>query len=294
MTSLTRTLRILEPHPGVHAYYDGRVEGVRLWSAERNWLDDGAYSLGIASYAIVAGGEAVVYDTHMSIEHARAIRSHLKGLGVGRIRVVLSHWHTDHIAGNAAFADCEIIANIRTRDAMIAHRRDLAASSPPINPLVLPTTVFEDEADLVVGGLELKLLRFDIHSTDGTVILIPSLGLLLAGDTVEDSVTYISEPEHTARHIEELDRLAALPFRLILPNHGNERVIASGGYGPGLVAATKAYLQRLLARLDEPGIDNVPLAAFVAPEVAKGWITCFAPYGEVHRENLAALRRVTR
>src|SRR5690606_35849105 len=135
-------------------------------SDERNWLDDGAYSLGIASYAIVSGDEAVVYDTHMSLDHARAIRAHLEGLGVRRIRVVLSHWHTDHIAGNEVFSDCEIIANRLTRDAMTANRERLATGAPPIAPLVMPTTVFEDELDLMVGSIPLLLRRFDIHSVD--------------------------------------------------------------------------------------------------------------------------------
>ena len=34
--------------------------------------------------------------------------------GVRKFTVVLSHWHLDHVAGTAAFADCEIIANRRT------------------------------------------------------------------------------------------------------------------------------------------------------------------------------------
>lgn len=294
MPSLTDTLRIHEPYPGVFAYYDGRIEGVRLWSQERNWVDDGAYSLGVASFSIVSGREAVVYDTHISLDHARAIRAHLAGLGVETIRVVLSHWHTDHIAGNAVFADCEIIANRLTHEAMVANRETLAAKTPPISPLILPTRLFEDELVLDLAGLELRLMRFDIHSADGTVILIPSLGVLLAGDTLEDTITYISEPEHTRTHIAELDRLATLPFRRILPNHGAEAVIAAGGYEASLISATRAYLERLLSRLDDPAIDTEPLAAFVAPEIEKGWIGYFAPYEEVHRENIRALREVVR
>jgi hypothetical protein len=112
MSVSTSMLRVFEPYPGLYAYYDGRVEGRRLYSDAPNWLDDGAYSLGIASYAIVDQGEALVYDTHMSLSHGRAIRSHLEGLGVGSIRVVLSHWHDDHIAGNEIFADCEIATHI--------------------------------------------------------------------------------------------------------------------------------------------------------------------------------------
>ena len=57
--SLAGTMRIHEPYPGVFAYYDGRIEGKRLHSARPNWLDDGAYSLGVASYAIASGPEAL-------------------------------------------------------------------------------------------------------------------------------------------------------------------------------------------------------------------------------------------
>ena len=40
------SLRVLEPAPGVLAFYDGRIPGVRLHSAAGNWLDDGAFALG--------------------------------------------------------------------------------------------------------------------------------------------------------------------------------------------------------------------------------------------------------
>ena len=92
---------------------DGRIAGHRF-APEHNWVDDGALSLGIASYALVDGDESLVYDTHISVPHARAVRTALEGRGVGRFTVVLSHWHLDHIAGTAAFADCEVIANRRT------------------------------------------------------------------------------------------------------------------------------------------------------------------------------------
>lgn len=288
--SLAGTMRIHEPYPGVFAYYDGRIQGKRLHSAKPNWLDDGAYSLGVASYAIVSGQEALVYDTHISFDHARAIRSHLAGLGVTRIRVVLSHWHTDHIAGNAGFIDCPILSNKLTRNTLIEKRKVLAEKDPPINPVVMPTETFEGETVLEVGDITVKLMQFDIHSADGTVLLLPNVGVLLAGDTLEDTVTYISEPEHTARHIAELDRLAALEFTRILPNHGDEQVIASGGYPPSLVTATRDYLDRLLARLDDPALAEESLQSFIAPELAAGTLTYFAPYEAVHKQNIAVLK----
>ncbi|PLK69389.1 MBL fold metallo-hydrolase [Rhizobium sp. TH135] len=291
--SLAETMRIHEPCPGLYAYYDGRILGKRLHSDNPNWLDDGAYSLGVASYAIVSGREALVYDTHISFDHARAIRSHLSSLGVTSIRVVLSHWHTDHVAGNAGFIDCPILSNKLTRDTLIEKRKVLVAKDPPINPVVMPTETFDGETVLEVGDITVNLMQFDIHSADGSILLIPHLGVLLAGDTLEDTVTYISEPANTAQHITELDRLAKLDFVRILPNHGDETVIAAGGYPPSLITATRDYLTRLLARLDDPELETESLQSFIAPELAAGTLTYFAPYEAVHSQNIAALRGVS-
>jgi cyclase len=290
MTDLSATLRIIEPYPGLYAYYDGRIAGKRLHSPHRNWLDDGAYALGIASYALVSGRQAYVYDTHMSLIHARAIRAHLEGLGVSDITVILSHWHTDHIAGNAVFEDCDIIANRLTLDTMTLNEEALSKRDPPIHPLILPNRIFDDRLELTLCDQSVHLLQFDIHSADGTVLWLPGQQLLLAGDTLEDTITYISEPLGIARHIEELDRLSKLPIRRILPNHGSEQRIAEGGYGPDLIQANRAYLERLLDRIADPEIEAMRLEDFVAPEIDAGSILYFEPYETVHRDNIEALR----
>ncbi|WP_370674881.1 MBL fold metallo-hydrolase [Pleomorphomonas sp. PLEO] len=282
----TSTLRILEPAPGVFAYYDGRVPGVRLHSTAANWLDDGAYSLGIASYAIVGGDEALVFDSHISLDHACAVRHHLEGLGVTRFTLVLSHWHDDHVAGNAVFADGPIIAHRLTREALAANRDKLEGGYPPIKPLVLPTDTFDDGLMLTVGGRSVEAMHFAIHSADGVVLWLPDAELLLAGDVVEDTVTYISEVEHTTTHIAELGRLAALPARRILPAHGAPDRIATGGYDGGLITANRDYLSRLVVG---EGRDGTPLSAFVAGDVASGRIGYFQPYEVVHAANLKAV-----
>ncbi|MGF9692696.1 hypothetical protein AAIH46_07760 [Rhizobium sp. 0TCS1.26] len=47
MSEMTKTLRMIEAGPGIFAYYDGRIDGMRLYSPRRNWLDDGAYGIGL-------------------------------------------------------------------------------------------------------------------------------------------------------------------------------------------------------------------------------------------------------
>jgi glyoxylase-like metal-dependent hydrolase (beta-lactamase superfamily II) len=289
MDQLTSTLRILEPYPGIFCYYDGRVPGRRLHSAAPNWLDDGAYSLGAASYAIVDSGEALVYDTHISIPHAQLIRSHIEGLGATSIRVALSHWHNDHVAGNAVFADCEIVALSLTAKALRENREKLESERPPISPLVFPNRLFDKRMDLIVGSRRVEFHHFDIHSADGNVAWLPDDGLLLAGDTLEDTVTYISEGERTAIHIRELDRLRHWPIRRILPNHGEPCRIAGGGYAASLIDANQSYLQRLMNPLERAQAEGGTLKEFVAHDIEIGSISYFEPYEAVHRSNISAI-----
>ena len=281
----TETLRVIEPYAGVFAYYDGRVPGKRLYSQNPNWVDDGAYSLGVASYSIVRGNEALVYDTHISPSHARFIRSHLEARGVTSIRVVLSHWHADHIAGNSVFADCEIIALRLTAEALSGHRGEIETGNPPISPLVMPNRLFEGQLDLALGTTKIELHHFDIHSADGNVLWLPESGVLLCGDTVEDTATYIAEPEHIATHIRELQRLQTWPVKRILPNHGDEHKIATGGYEASLIGANKSYLERIVA-MEGRSLPATSLKEFVADEIASNSVIYFEPYEEVHRRNL--------
>lgn len=289
-TAMGATLRVLAPAPNVLAFYDGRIPGVRLHSSAPNWLDDGAYEAGIASYAVFDGAEALVYDTHISLAHAAIIRRTLEARGVRRFTVVLSHWHDDHVAGNEIFADCEIIANRLTAEILIEKRDALESADPPIKPLVLPTRTFGGELILQIGRLPVLLQQMDIHSRDGTVALLPG-GLLLAGDTLEDPITYVDEPERLGVHLENLRRMAEWDVARILPNHGAEEVIAGGGYGKELIYATMAYVDKLNRLTNDPQAISEELRRFAKDAFATGAITYFAPYEEVHRLNILAVLR---
>jgi cyclase len=285
-------MRVLHPAPGVFGFYDGRIPGVRAYADAPNWLDDGAYELGICTYAIVDGAEALVYDTHISLEHARLIRRRLEDAGVRHIRVVLSHWHDDHVAGNAVFADCEIIANRLTASLLETNREAIETADPPIRPLVMPNRLFDDSLTLSVGKTRVELRQMDLHSRDGTVMLLPDRGLLFAGDTLEDPITYVAEPERLAAHLHDLDRLAALSFERILPDHGDPDVIAAGGYGAGLIAATRRYVERLMLCATQPELAAMTLDEFLGEDAHRGAIWLFAPYEAVHRRNVEAVRGI--
>jgi cyclase len=294
MPPLGSTLRIHQPYEGVYAFYDGRIDGVRAYSAEPNWLDDGAYALGVCTYAIVSGEEALVYDTSISNAHAALIRDTLEQAGVRHIRVVLSHWHVDHVAGNAVFADCEIIANDLTAKALIDNRERLENDTPPIKPLVMPNSIFTNQRDLKVGTTEVQLRHVDIHSHDGTVMILPHLKLLFAGDALEEPITYVAEPERLSYHLLDIERMSGWDIEKILPNHGAEDVIVAGGYGPELIAATTRYVSKLMRLHDEPDLAAGDLQSFTADDFRTGVLTYYAPYEPVHRQNVEFVLKARR
>lgn len=282
-------LRVLEVSPNVLAFYDGRIDGLRLHSEKPNWLDDGAFSLGFASYAIVDRGEALVYDTSISIEHARAIRDELERRGVKSIRVVLSHHHKDHVAGTEVFADYEIITSEKCARALRKKRASFARSSPPIDPLVMPTKVFDGVMELSVGDIGVELRPLDVHSFDGLTVYFPKTKLLLAGDTLEDTVTYVAEPDRLEVHCAELERLATWDIRSILPNHGDPGRIAGGGYEPSMIGATRDYVEKLLCCRNDPSLRTLQLSEFSARGIESGALIYYEPYERVHAQNVKSV-----
>jgi glyoxylase-like metal-dependent hydrolase (beta-lactamase superfamily II) len=283
---MNHRIRVIKPSPGVLAFYEGRDEEY-TYSAEKNWVDEGALSVGIASYAIVNGATAIVYDTHVSPDRAHFIRQYLEREGVREFVVVLSHHHLDHIAGTEAFSDCRIIANARTARHMARDRdaieRGELSGPPAVKPLVMPTETFEGE--FVVGNV--RLIETAIHSDDATVLWLDNERLLLAGDTLEDTVTFVTEPRELATHVGNLDALYALNPAAILPNHGDPDIIAAGGYDRTLIRATQQYVRMLLRCREDEALRQKPLAELIQGPLEAGWINFYAPYEAVHADNLA-------
>lgn len=286
---------VFEVSDHVVAYYVGRgLTGASpLAGVEGNWVDV-EWELGEANYAIHAGDHAVVYDTMPLPELARWMREHLeRELGIRRFTIVLSHWHLDHVAGNACFRDSPIVARDLTRQALAEQREAIAAGTlwgPPGIEVVLPTITFERRLDLFVGDLQLELHGFDIHSRDANLLFLPDEGVLFAGDALEDSISYVVEPEGLATHVAELERLKGLGASRIYPQHGDPEVIAAGGYPPAFVDAAIEYAASLLRDVRDGGAPEAPVEAFIPEALAAGHGPIWPAYRRIHEQNL----RVTR
>jgi len=285
----TEHLRVFKLSDELYGFYDGRIPGLRYYSDQPNWVD-GDLEAGLCSYAIVSGKDALVYDTHVSIEHARAIRKKIEELGARNIRVALSHYHLDHIAGNEVFADCEIIGHHLTHQNLAKHKSKIEDGRywglPAIKPVISPNTLIGENTTLRIGGVPAELRPANIHSSDGVVLYLPQSRTLLAGDTLEDTVTVVNEPDNLEVHIAELDRTRTWEIDRIFLNHGHPDVIAKGGYNKAMIGATQEYLRYLLACVDQPREREKRLSEVMADALEAGWIHYFAPYEEYHRRNI--------
>lgn len=100
----------------------------------------------------------------------------------------------------------------------------------------------------------------------------------IAGDTVGDTVTYVTEPDRLHHHLADLARMATWDFDTILPNHGTLEKIASAGYDKRFITATELYVNKLTSLAAHPEWAAEDLRTFAAEPLALGAVEYFEPY----------------
>lgn len=283
-------LRVLRINDHLLGFYDGRPPEPKAPPARRLWPDTGANDVGVATYAIHQGDSALVYDAYPDVRRARQVRRYLEQLGVRRFTLVNSHWHLDHVGGNAVYADSPRIATARTQQILREKRAGIEAGTewgpPAITPLALPTIGISGETTVMIGTLRAELRPVAIHSADSLVLVLPDDGIMLAGDTLEDTVTFVAEPETLVAQYAALGAMRRWGITHILPNHGDPAVLARGGYPLALIDFTRGYIRHLVEQSHDAGFTSRPLDSFVKDGMAAGTISLWWAYREAHQSNL--------
>lgn len=284
--------KIIQINDHVLGFYYGRgLTGKSGYeSISDNWLNKGAWDLGIASYVIYHGASALVFDSSTSPECGAWIRNYLnEQLGIKNIKIVLSHWHLDHIAGLSAFKDCQIYA-LESTAALIEQNRETIEKgnlwgSPGI-PVVMPTHTFSSDLEMEIGGIAIQFRHYQIHSQDGLAMMIRGDNILFAGDMLEDPISYIVEPENMLTHSKELTRLQQLEIDRIFPAHGNFTRIAEGGYGKSLIEANIEYNLNMIACASDDDYLSQPVENMIPKALRQGAVMIWENYRSVHQDNL--------
>ncbi len=285
------SMRVFVINDYLTAFYDGRTrQAPQKKENTENWADSGALDNGVATYAIHSGDRALVYDTYPYAREAEWVRNYLAKSGIKHFTVVNSHWHLDHVGGNSIYDDVDRIGTKKTIAQLRKEKDSIEAGKewgpPAIKPLVIPNIGIDSDTDFYIGDIKVELRPMNIHSEDGLIIYLPKDKILLAGDTLEDTLPYITEPEHIVEQYENMRKLKEWDINRIYPDHGNPDVIAHGGYQKTLIDATLSYLNKVITRAHDSDYLNGKLEDYVGDSVKKGVVSIWWAYQEPHQMNL--------
>jgi glyoxylase-like metal-dependent hydrolase (beta-lactamase superfamily II) len=216
-----------------------------------------------SSTLIFGERDAVLVDTFLTIDQSQALLNWVITSGKNLTAIYLTHGHGDHVFGVGSllerFPNAKAVATPEVVEAM---REQVSPTSlegfwrklfPGQIPEHLPVADPLPSNELELEGH--KLVAVNTGRTDtaqSTCLHVPSVGLLVGGDTVYNGIhPYLAETNTESRRewIATLDQLEALNPRAVIAGHK----IPENKDEPRIIAETRQYL-RDFNRLDEATI----------------------------------------
>ncbi len=139
---------------------------------------------------VSVGEDGIVIVDDQFAPLAPKIKAALKGISDKPVRFVINtHWHGDHVGGNAQFSnDSTIIAQENVRERMKVGGNVAGGGVKPYPKEALPIITFNDRASVHLNGEDIKAVHFVAGHTDGdAIIYFTKSNVIHMGD---DFVTY--------------------------------------------------------------------------------------------------------
>lgn len=186
---------------------------------------------GIANIGFVIGNQAVaVIDTGGSPQEGAALLAAIRRLTTLPIRyVVNTHFHPDHVMGNAAFvAERATFIGHRNLPTGLMSRRDsyVAMYEAVFGPgtardtIVVPSHLVSDTETIDLGNRLLEIRAFPTAHTDSDLIVIDrKTETLFAGDLVFLERTPAIDGSILG-WLQAIETLRAIPAARVVPGHG--------------------------------------------------------------------------
>lgn len=209
---------------------------------------------------IVTAEGVVVIDSGPSRRYGEQMRRAIATVTPRPVkRLYITHHHPDHFFGNQAYADVPTAALPRAMQGMEAEGGNFAGNLYRMagdwmkGTEPLPAREAAAPGRFTLGGHELEILAFDGHTGADLVVFDHTSGVLFAGDLVFHQRAPTTPHADIARWLRALDALEALPFRLLVPGHGEP---ATDGRA---IVQTRRYLLWLDATLRRAAAEGMDM-----------------------------------
>src|SRR5438067_3049304 len=140
--------------------------------------------------AVSAGDDGIVMVDDQFAPLLPKIKAALAKISQKPVRfLVNTHWHFDHVGGNAGMADtAAILAHENVRKRMLAGAEMLGRKIEPAEPRALPILTYQRDVTIWLNGEPVRALHVPPGHTDGdTVVFFTKSNVVHMGD---DFVTY--------------------------------------------------------------------------------------------------------
>lgn len=168
---------------------------------------------------IIDNRQALIIDTAYS-SHAREVKKDLENSGITPVKVILSHFHQDHISGSKEFKGCDFIGS-KLYKANFDNCKEWCPGEEFIEPNIL--VVHNDILNF--GNHTIKFL-YTLGHCKCSITLIIDDEIMHVGDLIMRTsngkaiLPYICKDGSFKEHIESLETLLNLNCKTMLFSHG--------------------------------------------------------------------------
>ena len=203
--------------------------GPGVWAAIDNPAAKAAQS-GANSGFVIGTDSVLVFDTFENPAAAQELLNQVRQKTNLPIRfVVNSHYHIDHVAGNAIFAAAgatvlaqdNVRAWERTENQKLFGTKLTPELKQMIEALALPSITYKDGVDLYLGTRRIIVRSFPGHTGGDSMAYVPDANVVFCGDLFWDHTLPNLIDASTKSWIATLDALIQHhPAATFVPGHG--------------------------------------------------------------------------
>jgi cyclase len=186
-------------------------------------------SVGNAGFVIGSSGVLVV-DTFASPAAAEELAGEIRRLTAAPVRwVVNTHYHLDHIGGNAVFArrGASLVAHEKVRawarTENLKWRKEITPKEKAmLAALVLPDLTHTSGISIWLGDRQVEVLERPGHTGGDSVVLVRDANVLFTGDLFWKGTVPNLVDASTGAWVDTLDGfLREFPATMFVPGHGD-------------------------------------------------------------------------